>query len=238
MTNKKIPAPYAPVGNLSKAFNVLGKIKLNNIDKKTIRTYDIISQGNESKMIAALKFLGILDENNKVNIEKYNAFSYSGEKRKEELSKIIKEAYKELFETIPDLEMANFDIIKNFFISEYEYSGILAEASAKAFVFFCKEADISLPLEITNISEVKQRKRKKGENIKKPSQLRKKGEENKLESSDYDKIIFLTKESIKTEFPITCQEDWEDVKILLERKIERIFDNQGLHVPDKEAGSS
>ncbi len=238
---KKAPKPpYAQVSWLERTFNLFSKIKLRKVGREDIRTYNITSPGNESKVISALKFLGIIGDNGEVNNEKYSAFSYSGEKREEEISKIVKESYQDVFADIPNLEEVNYDTLKNYFISEYTFSGILADAAVKAFIFLCKEAGIKLSESILK----KIAKGKKAKSIEEKNNERgKSNQESKkikelIENSSYDKIIFLTKESTKTEFPITCQEDWEDVKILLGRKIERIFDNQGPRVQEKTEGAS
>jgi len=237
---KKINPPYAPVGWLSKAFDTFNSVKLNKVDKKTIRTYDLTSPGNESKMLAALRFLGIIDEKNNTNMQRYNALSFSGDRKKEELSKIVRTSYSRLFETIPDLEKAEFDILKNFFISEYEYSGVLAEASVKAFAFFCKEAGMPLSEDILKKTDIKRRKRKSKEKVKK--KIKKDTFPKKYfeqEGFPHNAVIsFNPKDSLGINFPIDSIAEWEDAKDFIDIKIRRMFNNQGPHVqtgaPEKE----
>lgn len=233
---KRIKPPYAHVIWLAKALDIFGKVKLRKIDKEDIRNYGITSPGNESKIISTLKFLGIINEKNEVNLPRYNAFSYSGDKRKEEISKIVRESYKEIFDDIPNIEEVDYDTLRNYFISKFGFSGILADSSVKAFIFLCEQAGINLS------DELKKKKipsEKKSRVLKKEHSSYKKQRkmEEHLGISEYDRVILLTKGSIRTEFPINSLEDWEDAKESLNKKINRMFNDQGPSAPEENSES-
>ena len=233
---KKFP-PYPQITWIANLMKTFGKMKLSKIESKTIHNYNITSPGNESKILSLLKFLEVTNEENDVNPENYAAvFSYSGEKKKEEFTKLIKKAYKELFDTIPSLKEANLDILRNFFISNYNYSGGLAEAATKVFIFLAKEAGISLSDDLTNKIELRKRKQKqefKGKINRDSISNISFQKEKKQNKSNYDDgkifLAFKMKNSAEMDFNINNLEDWEDARDFIEKKLNKIFNNQGLN---------
>lgn len=234
---EKINPPYPQIGWLKNALDIFGKVRLQKIDSEVIESQNITSKGNGSKIVTFLKFLRVINEEGEIDREKYLAFSYSGDKRKEEISKIVKEAYREVFEAIPDLQGINFEILINFFISEYHSSRRVAESTAKVFLFLCKESGIQVSPELEEMSEIKKRDSNPINKIKTSEKKIKllKREENL--NGDGDIILSLKMDNSTNHFTINSLDDWEDVKDLISKRIKRKYNNQELPVQKEDTSS-
>ncbi|MDD5012615.1 MAG: DUF5343 domain-containing protein [Candidatus Nanoarchaeia archaeon] len=157
-----------------KAFEKFGKTRLDKIKRETIRNFNITSPGNESKLINAIKFLGIINDDGEINQEKYKIFSYSEEKKKEELKKIIEESYKNLFNDV-DIQKMNFDDLKDYFTHKYNFSGVQAERASLIFIFLCDLSGINLPTELQEKNKEVKIKERHSKNI--PTTLKSKKRE-------------------------------------------------------------
>jgi len=222
--------PYIAKGWIAKAFEKFSKTRINKIDGKVIRDYGIASPGNESKVVTALKFFGIIDEEGNTIPETYKIFQFSEEKKKEELKKIIHDSYNDLFEKL-NIEKINNDDLRDFFIANYDYSKVRAKGAATLFIFLCEMVGISLSEGLMpknrNINPEKKTIRKKDVE-KKPLE--------KIEAG-YAKLSFITKEYHSLNFPINSIDDWEDAKEFIEKRLQKKFNDQGPNV-SKENGDS
>ena len=104
-----------------------------------------IASGNEHKLIAGLKFLGLIDKDGNAT-EAMNSLSLKGEKRRENLEKVVRKAYCLLFEKVKiKLEEVDSDTLINSFKTDYKMKSITtAEQAARIFVFLAQQAGITL----------------------------------------------------------------------------------------------
>jgi hypothetical protein len=138
--------------------------KVTKVDKEFLQNQNIAS-GNEYTLIAALKFLGLVDKDGNAK-EALDSLSVVGDKRKENLSKVVRSGYSHLFEDVKlDLEHTDPDTLVNCFKSDYKMgSPTTAGRAARVFVFLAQKADIPLSQKIVDelgVSEDKKRVAKK-----------------------------------------------------------------------------
>lgn len=231
MVNKnqiKNPPYLVSKGWFLKAFEKFGKIKLDKITRETIKSFNLTSPGNESKMINALKFLKIINEEGNVDQEKYKIFSYSDEKRKEELKKIMEEVYKDIFNEL-NIEKSNYDDLKDYFIHKYNYNKFQAEKASLTFIFLADLSKIILPKELLEKNkEVKE---------KKPKKILEKIEKKKktiiFPHRKKKFLITLEGENGRFSYDIENLDNWNNVKKIIDTIIS--LNNQGPSV-SKENG--
>jgi len=138
------------------------------LETRTITKVDIgflqnqkIASGNESKMIAGLKFLGLINNEGNAS-EAMDNLSVVGGKRVENIEKVVRNAYSLLFDEVKvDLEKAERNTLINCFKADYRMRSVTtATQAAKIFVFFAQKAGITLSKSITeNLAITKKRKR-------------------------------------------------------------------------------
>ncbi|MCD6445178.1 DUF5343 domain-containing protein [Candidatus Bathyarchaeota archaeon] len=150
-----------PIASPSWILDVLGiirRVKANKIDKEFLKSYNIAKE-NESKVISALVFLGLIDGKSKKVTEKLSTLRVVGQEYRKNLEKIIKEAYKDAFSEI-DLEKAVYQDLINFFIRHYDYSQITGERAARLFLSLCNEAGIPISEDLKKGRRKEEKKRK------------------------------------------------------------------------------
>jgi hypothetical protein len=134
--------------------------KVTKVDKEFLQGQGIAT-GNESTLIAGLKFLGLIDKEGNAT-EAMESLSVIGEKRNENLREILHKAYSLLFESIRiDLERTDADTLVNCFKTDFQMgSPRTAGSAARIFVFLAQKAGLPLSNEITGklvVSEEKKR---------------------------------------------------------------------------------
>jgi hypothetical protein len=148
-----------------------------------------IASGNEAKLIAGLKFLGLIDKEGNAT-ESMNDLSLKGEKRRENLEKVVRKAYCLLFDKVKmKLEDVDPDTLINAFKTDYMMKSInTAEQAARIFVFLAQQAGIPLSQSILDNLSVSLDKAKKLSEIPKKLRGAKKKEEEKPEETDGEEI--------------------------------------------------
>lgn len=157
---KELKPPYVPSGWIDNFFELVRRMKLEKVDRHILNQYNVVDLGNSSKVVSALKFLGLIDDKSKINEEKVRILRLEGDARKKEFQEIIKSAYSDLFNKI-DLEHARNEDLKNYFIG-CGYSSNLANNSAKLFLHFAKLGEIKLSENLNASIEPSKRGRPKG----------------------------------------------------------------------------
>jgi len=110
----------------------------NEITVKALKTLDL-ARGKETNAIFALKFLGVLDKDKKPTEE----FANLRNSFQPTLIRLVKAAYRELFNIIPLSRMTQHTLVKYFM--ESGYCEDTAEYQAKLFAWLCEQANIELP---------------------------------------------------------------------------------------------
>jgi len=173
---------------------ILETRKITKVDKGFLQDQKIAS-GNENKMIAGLKFLGLIDNEGNAS-EAMDNLSVVGGKRVENIEKVVRNAYSLLFDEVKiDLEKAEPDTLINCFKTDYGMGSITtAKQAAKIFVFFAQKAGITLSKSITeNLAVTKKRKRPIGvSRRKKKERSESKGVEEMQEQLSEDVLARFT----------------------------------------------
>lgn len=129
--------PYARLKGMKElmAFVQEPKWRPPKIDAALLRKLTI-ANGKEGEAVAALRFLGLLDQTG-APTEEFDELKGNFQPT---LRRMIEEKYSDLFRLIPP-RMANQNRLVNFFGSSVD----TAEYKAKLFVWFCEQAGIDLP---------------------------------------------------------------------------------------------
>lgn len=134
--------------------------KVPSVDRKFFQDQNVAS-GNEGKIIAGLKFLGLID-NEGGSTEAMDSLSVVGDQRKKNLQNVVRKAYSLLFEEVEiDLEKADANTLINSFKTDYNMGSLTtAKQAAKIFVFLAQRANIALSQSIIEklaVSQVRKR---------------------------------------------------------------------------------
>lgn len=101
-----------------------------------------VATNNEAKVVAALRFLGIIDDIGAPTSE----FDALKENYKPTLKRLIETHYRELFDILPS-EMLTRRKLNNFFRERHQSAtNQVPERRSRLFIWFCKEAGIELPI--------------------------------------------------------------------------------------------
>lgn len=159
-TSGKVKPPFGSVPWYSDFLKLAKRIKVDKVDVQFLRTHEISSEGNESKVVNGLKFLGLINEDGTAT-EKMKILGFGGEEFQKNLENIIREAYTVLFDTVKDLEKAKpQDIINCFKGDYYQMAPTTAKTGAQVFVFLAQKAEIPLSQEIIDELAVSEEKKK------------------------------------------------------------------------------
>ena len=151
-----------PQGSVTYYGDLLKLLEKRNIPKidKSFLEHRKIAKGNEGKLIAGLKFLGLIDDEGNAK-EAMDSLSVVGDKRTENIEKVVRNAYSLLFDEVElDLENAQPENLINCFKTDYGMgSPVTAKQAAKIFTFLAQKAEIALSQSIVDELTIKERKR-------------------------------------------------------------------------------
>ena len=173
-TEEKLSPPQGSVKSYAKLLTLLESRSVSRVDTKFLKDLEI-AKGNEGKLVAGLKFLGLIDQDCNAR-DSLNDLNIKGEKRKENLEKVIREAYSYLFDEVKfRFDTADADTLINSFKTEYKMGSLTtAERAARVFVFLAQQAGINLSEDITTkFSSSIDRARKRKQTPNKPRENRK-----------------------------------------------------------------
>lgn len=137
----ELKPPYGNVKWYRDFFELIRK-KPYDVFGKDIIELNIIKGPNATMLFNGLRFLGLLEENGKVT-DKFESLRRLGDEFKENLKKVVTEAYGLLFSKV-DVESAKPEYLFNFFSEYYKCGKSTAFLSTKIFVYLCQEAGITL----------------------------------------------------------------------------------------------
>lgn len=133
--------PYGPTKGMMQALQLMRKSTPTRIDGNFLRL-NKIAPGNEYKVIGALRFLGIIDEEGKPT-EKSRLLKTKGAAFTAGLQDIVRKAYKDIFDMANGNRCTHEDIY-NHFITVHELGPEMAAKTTRFFVQLCKLAEIDL----------------------------------------------------------------------------------------------
>jgi hypothetical protein len=169
----KYKAPYVPFAWLEKFLDLNQRQKIDKIDAEFVGL-NIMASGHESKIISALRFLGLVDENGNAT-SRLTSLRVVGDDFEKNLNAVVMDAYHDLISTVV-LNAAKPENVINFFVQRYDYSQASARNALRFFVCLASRADIALSEEVRNLA-VKpltkiEMKTQKGETMLMPSKPR------------------------------------------------------------------
>lgn len=150
-----------PYGNVTWYEDFLKKIRsgrdFDRLDKEWIKI-NIVEGPNATMVFNGLRFLGLVEEDGKVT-EKLKSLRRFGDEFKQNLDKVVKEAYSLLFSNVV-LESAKPETLLSFFARCYGYGESAGGAATEIFVYLCGQAEISIPKELQEAKFKTERPRK------------------------------------------------------------------------------
>jgi len=133
--------PYGPTRGMLQALQIMRKSTPPKVDGNLLRLHKI-APGNEYKVVGALKFLGIIDDDGRPT-EKSHLLKTKGPTFTSALRNIISSAYKNLFQHLNGGGYSAEDIY-NYFITEEDLTPEMATKTTRFFIQLCQLAEIDL----------------------------------------------------------------------------------------------
>ncbi|GIW10905.1 MAG: hypothetical protein KatS3mg061_1962 [Dehalococcoidia bacterium] len=126
--------PYGPAKGMLEGLRLLQRSSPSIVDQELLRAHGI-ARGNEYKVVGALRYLGLVDEEGRPT-ERARLLKARGAVQLLNLQQIVRDAYPTLFRKL-DLRTATRDDIYNHFLADL---GLAPEMAAKATRFFLELA--------------------------------------------------------------------------------------------------
>jgi len=133
--------PYGPTKGMMQALQLMRKSTPAKVDGSFLRL-NKIAPGNEYKVIGALRFLGIIDEDGKPT-DNSRLLKTKGAPFTSALQDIIRTAYKDLFHRFDGSKYSHDDIY-NHFVTEHYLGTEMAAKTTRFFIQLCQLAEIDL----------------------------------------------------------------------------------------------
>lgn len=140
---RSIP-PYGPAKGMIQALLLLQRITPGEVNEDFLKTNKIAPR-NEYKVIGALRFLGLIDEEGKPS-GKCQLLKTRGPTYTLALQEIVRTAYADLFHQLPRKE-ADREQIYNYFVTQESLGAEMAIKATRFFVDLCRMAEIELAIE-------------------------------------------------------------------------------------------
>jgi Family of unknown function (DUF5343) len=135
--------PYGPTRGMLQALQLMRKITPSRIDGSFLRL-NKIAPGNEYKVVGALRFLEIIDDDGRPT-DKSRLLKTKGPAFTSALQDIVRSAYKNLFQQLNGHEHSPEDIY-NYFVTREGLGPEMATKTTRFFIQICQMAEISLGL--------------------------------------------------------------------------------------------
>ena len=133
--------PYGPTKGMMQAVQLMRKSTPVKMDSNYLRLHKI-APGNEYKVIGALRFLGIIDEEGKPT-EKSRLLKTKGASFTAALQDIVRSAYGDVFHRINGGKCSQEDIYNHFITKDY-LGPEMAAKTTRFFIQLCQLAEIDL----------------------------------------------------------------------------------------------
>lgn len=130
--------PYATVGKVSEMFDLLNSRSFPSINPSDLQNRGF-SAPDAFQVVATLKFLGLLNEDN-TKTEQLPKIQQRGDKKAIALREIVTNSYRLLFSVIPEANKLTRDELHNEFMAIYKVSTRVARSAAPLFIWLCKQA--------------------------------------------------------------------------------------------------
>jgi len=138
--------PYGNVSWYTSFFELIRTRQFDIFDKERIEL-NIIKGSGAPPLFTGIRFLGLVEDNGKTT-EKFESLRRTGDEFKQNLKKVVEEAYADLFAKIV-IDKAKPETLINYFMERHQYSETTAKLALKIFVYLCQEAGIPISPELT-----------------------------------------------------------------------------------------
>jgi len=225
MENKTISKPpYPSTGQADEILDIFRRIIPKKIDSKFVAENKIATPANAASVVNFVRWLGIIDSENKVNEDIANKLRHVGEEREKFIADLIKGAYEDVFERV-NLQQATRDDLTNFFIHNYKYGPAPAKNSSILLLHLCEKYGIPVSDELKKktytFDSSKSRERKtlgKSEKLN-PKKIESKNGNEKIEGI----IIRIPNSGLTKEYIINSREEFDNVFNIELKKAEKII---------------
>lgn len=136
--------PYGPTQGTIEALQLLQRQSPARVDESFLRAQGI-APGNEYKVVGALRFLQLIEEDGRPT-EKAHLLKTRGGAFTLNLQEIVREAYGDLFREIRPRE-ATQEAVYNFFVARLRLGGEMATKATRFFISLSRWAGLALPEE-------------------------------------------------------------------------------------------
>lgn len=133
--------PYGPTSGMLQALQLMRKSTPAKIDGNFLRM-NKIAPGNEYKVVGALRFLGIINEEGRPT-EKSRLLKTKGATFTSNLQTLVREAYASLFDHLEGNDCSQEDIY-NYFVAKEGMGTEMATKTTRFFIHLCRLAEIDL----------------------------------------------------------------------------------------------
>jgi hypothetical protein len=138
---KRVPPPYGPTGGMLAGIELMHRLSPAKVDARLLKT-NSVAPGNEYKVVGALRYLGIIDEDG-TPTTKSRLLKTRGPSYVLALQDIVKTAYRDILDQL-DIKRASRDQIHNCFITELGLGIEMATKASRFFISLCQQADIPM----------------------------------------------------------------------------------------------
>lgn len=153
--SRELIPPYGPTKGTIQALHMLRRTTPNRIDSDFLRI-NKVAPGNEYKVVGALKFLGLIDEEGRPT-ENSRVLKTKGSTYTLELQNIVRKAYSGVFRTLKHNELTR-DSIYNYFVTEGGLGSEMATKATRFLLKLCRLAEINIALDQSPESSSRKRR--------------------------------------------------------------------------------
>lgn len=133
--------PYGPTRGTIQALQLLRRMTPSRIDSDFLRV-NKLAPGNEYKVVGALKFLGLIDEDGRPT-EGSRLLKTKGATYTLALQEIVRSAYSGVFRSLKPNELTR-DAIYNYFVTEGSLGAEMATKATRFLIKLCRLAEIEI----------------------------------------------------------------------------------------------
>ncbi|MSQ14402.1 MAG: hypothetical protein EXR50_00855 [Dehalococcoidia bacterium] len=150
--SKGVLPPYGPVSGMLQGLALLQKGSVARVNEELLRS-SRIAPGNEYKVIGALKFLGVIDDNG-APTENGRAFRTKGPVYALALQEAVRRSYEKVFSKV-DIQQATKDDLYNHFIMDWSIGPEMATKASRFFIELCRMGNIPISAPLSSGSRRK-----------------------------------------------------------------------------------
>lgn len=140
-----IMPPYLSVSKLAQLINLISTRNFTELKSNDLTHYGF-GETDSYIAITALRFLGLLNEENKAE-DSIKKFHLQGPPKQDAIKTIVQQAYSAIFQRVPNPMNLDNDELFNEFLVTYGITPRVARTAVPAFVWLCEQAGLKEPTE-------------------------------------------------------------------------------------------